>query len=122
MSTKVLLEGDKARLLVYVTEQGEIPVQSFVDDLTPQEQKGIVQIFNRFTEIGVIYDEQRFRNEGNGIYVFKYKRVRICCFFQPDTRPKTLVLTHGFKKKSQKMDPAEKKCAIRIMNTLLQER
>lgn len=43
-------------------------------------------------------------------------------FFQPDVHPKTIILTHGFIKKSEKMDPSEKKRALRIREKVLQEK
>lgn len=90
MPTVEIVEGHKANIEVYVTEAGHIPAREFIDGLTAQEQKAITQILNRFATFGIIHDEKRFRNEEDGVYVFKYKQVRLCCFSSPMCIPKQL--------------------------------
>ncbi|MBP6671683.1 MAG: type II toxin-antitoxin system RelE/ParE family toxin [Bacteroidetes bacterium] len=122
MPIKVLHSGNSADVMIVVGKNASVPAQAFIESLTVQEQKGILQVLIRFAEFGVIHDEQRFRHEGDGVYVFKYKQVRLCCFFKPNSRPKTVIITHGFKKKSMKMDPSEKNRTLRTRESLEQEK
>jgi hypothetical protein len=54
---------------------------------------------------GKIFDETKFRSEGNGIYAFKPQPDRYLCFF---FKGKMIIITNAFAKKTQKLPQNEK--------------
>ena len=60
-------------------------------------------------EIGKINNIEKFRNEGDGIYAFKPQPDRYLSFF---TDGKKIIVTNGFKKKTNKLPKNEKKLAM----------
>jgi phage-related protein len=62
-------------------------------------------------EFGKIYDIKKFRNEGDGIYAFKPQPNRSLSFFTYESK---LMVTNGFKKRTDKMPENEKKLALRL--------
>jgi len=112
-------EGPKAVFFVYVDDQDRCPVIDFIDnDITTEEKRRLIRRFEYLLQTDPPYNKEYFRYEGKGIYAIKSNYVRILCFFLRDAPRRTLVLTNGFKKKSQKAPPEELKKAIRIMNEI----
>jgi len=60
-------------------------------------------------EIGKINNIEKFRNEGDGIYAFKPQPDRYLSFF---TDGKKIIVTNGFKKKTDKLPKNEKILAM----------
>jgi phage-related protein len=93
----------------YRTESGRCPVEDFLDSLQPKEAQKVVwvlrlvqeldrvpsQYFKKLTGTEEIW-ECRVRSGSNTYRVF--------AFFSD---PATLVLTHGYSKKTQKTDPRQ---------------
>lgn len=65
-------------------------------------------------EMGEIFDETKFRNEGNGIYAFKQQPDRYLCFF---FKGKKIIITNAFTKKSQKLPVKERDRAIKAFES-----
>jgi len=65
------------------------------------------------SQLGV-RDEEKFRSEGDGIWVFKKFQDRIYCYFDGNK----VCMTHGLKKKRDRVPPSELKKAkdIRALN------
>ena len=59
---------------------------------------------------GKIFDETKFRNEGDKIYAFKPQPDRYLCFF---FRGKKIIVTNAFMKKTQKLPQSEKDLALK---------
>ena len=61
-------------------------------------------------DFGKIYDTTKFRNEGDGIYAFKPQPDRYLSFF---TDGREVIVTNGFKKKTDKLPKNEKELAMK---------
>lgn len=107
MNTKVLLQGQRADLLVYVSENGRVPVQEFADGLQHRDKAKLFQLFRQFGSEGEIQNRERFTKEEGPIFAFKPFKIRVYCFYFPDAPKRTLVLTHGCMKKQDKADPVQ---------------
>ena len=59
---------------------------------------------------GKIFDETKFRNEGDKIYAFKPQPDRYLCFF---FRGKKIIITNAFMKKTPKLPRGEKELALK---------
>ncbi len=73
-------------------------------------QRKALTLFRLMGEHGKIYDETKFRNEGDGMYAFKPQPDRYLCFF---FRGKKIIVTNAFEKKSQKLPKGEKDRALK---------
>jgi len=99
--------GRKADIYVYVNPRGDALVSDFIEGLAPSEQKKIVQLIRYLGDHGEIQNAEKFRLEEKPIYALKSYQIRIPCFYLPQQAKRTLVLTHGFIKKSPKMPKSE---------------
>ena len=69
-------------------------------------------LFKRIGDFGKISDITKFRNEGEKIFAFKPQPDRFLSFFYVG---KKIVITHGFRKKTQKLPKKEKDAALKRM-------
>ncbi len=65
-------------------------------------------------EQGKIFDETKFRNEGDKIYAFKPQPDRYLCFF---FLGKKIIVTNAFTKKTQKLPKSEKDLALKALQS-----
>jgi len=61
-------------------------------------------------DFGKIFDKTKFRHEGDGIYAFKPQPDRFLSFF---TDGRKIIITNGFRKKTDKLPKSEKELAIK---------
>jgi phage-related protein len=77
----------------------------------PKEmQRKLLNLLRLMGDHGKIFDETKFRNEGDGIYAFKPQPDRYLCFF---FKGRKIILTNAFLKKSQKFPKGEKDLALK---------
>lgn len=107
MSIELYHQGHKADIYVYLNPRGEALVADFIDSLNQEDQAKVVQLIRFFGEHGEIRNTQKFRLEEKPVYVLKSYQIRIPCFYLPQQGKRTLVLTHGFIKKSPRMPKPE---------------
>ena len=69
--------------------------------------------------MGKIFDIKKFRNEGDGIYAFKPQPDRYLSFF---TIGKEIIVTNGFKKKTDKLPKNEKDFAQKCKKDYLERK
>lgn len=119
---KEFIEGSRADIITYLDSRGCNPIQEFLEELSPNDRKKIGSLFRMFAELSEIKNTEKFRNEGDGIFVFKSFQVRVCCFFLSGREKKTLVLTNGFIKKQDKMPKREKQRAQSIRDAINKEK
>lgn len=122
MPIKLLTSGTKSDIFVYIDYRQACPTTDFIDELTKSEQVKIIALINRFAQHGEIRNEQKFRIEESPIFTFKSFQVRVPCFFLPGAEKRAIVLTHAFKKKSDKIPKQELERARRIYNEVNEEK
>ncbi len=88
------------------------PVGGYLYGLSSSQPNYFAKItadLDRYSKVGLSKNIEKVRTLGNGIWEFKYKKVRILFF---KDRPKGyFVCTHVYEKQTQKCPPAEITCA-----------
>lgn len=93
----------------------DCPVKEFLDELAADAKRShdsLVAILDLHANHGPITNKRKSRDEGDDLYAFKNPyNARILYFYMPGGRT---VMTHGFKKKGDKLPPNEKRRALAI--------
>jgi len=105
----VIYKGEKFTIEWYYDKNGKSAAQDFFYETTEDLQDKFFILIKRMAEFGKIFDKTKFRNEGDGIYAFKPQPDRFLSFF---TDNKKIIITNGFRKKTDKLPLNEKKLAI----------
>ena len=106
----VIYSGEKFTLEWYYDKEGKSVGYDFFCESTEDLQDNFFVLVKRMGDFGKIFDTTKFRNEGDGIYVFKPQPDRYLSFF---TDNKKIIVTNGFKKKTEKLPKNEKKLAMK---------
>lgn len=109
MKSYTAAQGSKFTIEWFVDEKGYSPSFSYFEKISPSQQDKVIALFNLMANFGKIWDQTKFRNEGDGIYVFKTNQDRFFCFFVKGGK---IIVTNAYTKKSQKMSVKEKEKAL----------
>ena len=85
--------------------------------LDEDERDAIISLFKLMGNNGKILNPTKFKSEGDKIYAFKTDQERFLSFF---CHGKKIIVTNGFRKKTQKMTLREKEKAIKRQADYLQ--
>ena len=121
MRTLRVRSGSKAEIVAIVEDSGRCPVAEFLERLSDADRRKVFLLFELFCQVGEIRNTEKFRKEIAKIWCFKSYQVRVFCFFQPAAPRRRLVLTHGVKKKQDRMPKAELERAQRYYNNFIVE-
>jgi|ERR1017187_2734161 hypothetical protein len=103
-----IARGGPSRTVVYaVRANGTSPGFEFYrDELTEKEQAQMLRLFNKMAEQGRIANKEQFKRiEGTDkLWEFKNFKIRMPCYFLPGN---LVVITHGFRKYRDRIDPGE---------------
>jgi len=105
----IIYKGEKFTLEWYFNKSGKSPAQEFFYKTNEDLQDKFFILVKRIAEYGKIFDKTKFRYEGDGIYAFKPQPDRFLSFFTDD---KKIIVTNGFRKKTDKLPQNEKRLAI----------
>ena len=94
----------------YYNEKRESPALEYFLQLSDDRQDKLFTLLKRLGEIGKIFDETKFRNEGDKIFAFKPHPDRYLCFFFSGRK---IIITNAFEKKTQKLPKGEKEVALK---------
>ncbi|RHX90238.1 hypothetical protein DLM76_20455 [Leptospira yasudae] len=89
----------------------------FFEGLSIDEQDDFLVLVKKMADTGKIFNEQKFRNEGDKIFAFKPKPNRFLCFF---TVGKKIIITNGFPKRQDKLPANEKARAVAFRKDYLE--
>ena len=96
----------------YFDEGGDSPAREYYEEsLNEAEKDDLTALFEYFAtrqREGKPLNEQKVRDEGEEIFAFKPTPHRLLWFY---AEGKTVILTHGFKKKRDKLPPKERRRA-----------
>jgi hypothetical protein len=106
--------GNGADIQVYENKRGDALAADFVDGLPEGDQVKDVRLMKEFAERGEIRNTQKFRLEQKPIYTLESFQIRILCFYLPGSSKRTIILTHGFVKKGDKLPKRELSKALQI--------
>jgi hypothetical protein len=93
-----IISGEKAALAWAAGASRRFRAKEYFDKLDPKDKAKFDALFRRMAATGEIRNEELFRKESDDIYCFKRGQHRLACYREG----KTLMLVHGFRKKSDK--------------------
>lgn len=108
--TFIAYRGKKLTLEWYFDAQEKSEALEYFKNLTRDRQKKIIHLFFLLGDIGKIFNEEKFRNEGDQIYAMKASKDRFLCFFFDGSK---LIITNAYEKKTAKMPQREKLRALK---------
>ena len=97
--------GSEFTIEWYLDAKGKSQALEYFKKQSESKQRKLLNLLRLIGDHGKIFDETKFRNEGDKIYAFKPQPDRYLCFF---VKGKKIILTNAFSKKTQKL-PLEKK-------------
>ena len=109
MKEFLVYRGKKFTIEWYYSQKGKSQPLEYFNELPAIYQQKFFYLIKRIGDFGYISDKTKFRNEGNGIYVFKPQPYRFFSFFYEDGK---IIITNAIIKKSQKMRKQEKDYAV----------
>lgn len=105
-----LYRGTQFSVEWYIGVNGRSDARDFYESLPIAGRVKFLKLVRLISEIGRIYDQTKFRNEGESIYAFKPQPDRFLCFFHSGRK---IIVTNGFRKKTQKLPGNEKQKALK---------
>ena len=105
-SSRLVYNGASLSIEFYVTSNGAVPAEEWLEQLPLAIQQKFAALFARIGDTGKIWNERKFKHltETDQIFEFKVETDRILCFFFVGRR---LILTHGFRKAGDKTPKRE---------------
>jgi phage-related protein len=108
----IIYSGEKFSLEWYYDKNRNSIAYEYFCNATGDLQDKFLILVKKMGDFGKIYNIKKFRNEGDGIYAFKPQPDRYLSFFADG---KKLIVTNGFRKKTNKLPKNEKELALRCM-------
>jgi len=109
--TCVIYQGPKFTLEWYYDINGKSVGFDYFLNISKEQRRKFFILAKRMGDFGKIFDIEKFRHEGDGIYAFKPQPDRFLSFF---TVGKKIIVTNGFTKKQDKLPKNEKELALRL--------
>ncbi|WP_446010139.1 type II toxin-antitoxin system RelE/ParE family toxin [Candidatus Electrothrix sp.] len=116
MKEFIAYEGDTLTVEWFFNEKGESEALKFFETLSDAQKRKTLMLFKRIGDFGRISDITKFRNEGEKIFAFKPQPDRFMSFFYTG---KKIIITNGFRKKTQKLPKKEKALALKRMKSYM---
>jgi phage-related protein len=95
-----------------LASDGPCPARDFYGALDERDQAKIQNLFDMMALQGRISNREKFKKIEGDLYEFKAGQLRMPCFFDAKNR---IVVTHGFRKKSDDIPPSEIKRAQGVL-------
>ena len=111
--------GGKFTLEWYYDQNGKSAAFDYFMKSTEDLQDKFLVLVKKMGDLGKIYDITKFRNEGDGIYAFKPQPDRYLSFF---TDGRKIIVTNGFRKKTDKLPKNEKELAVKYRQDYLERK
>jgi phage-related protein len=102
--------GKKYLIEWYFNDNGKSEVSTYFESLPIDRQEKLSYLLTVMGDFGKIFNEEKFRHEGDKIYVFKPLPDRFFCFFFDGAK---IIVTNAYEKKSAKMPSKEKDKALK---------
>ncbi|HLJ31791.1 MAG TPA: type II toxin-antitoxin system RelE/ParE family toxin [Candidatus Babeliales bacterium] len=106
----IAYKGNKYTIEWFFNDKGSSEAQAYFESLPNDRKKKCFHLLSTMGDRGKIFNEEKFRHEGDQIYVFKPSPDRFFCFFFDGAK---VVVTNAYEKKSAKMPPKEKDRALK---------
>lgn len=106
----VAYKGKEFTIEWYFDSQGKSIALNYFEKLSKDRKKKLVHLFYVLGDVGKIFNEEKFRYEGDQIYAFKTSPDRLLSFFFDGSK---VVITNAYEKKTAKMPVGEKQKALK---------
>lgn len=116
MKEYIAYQGTAYTIEWYFDESGTSEALSYFNSLSDQQKRKTLMLFKRMGDFGKISDKTKFRNEGDKIFAFKPQPFRFLSFFYVG---KKIIVSNGFRKKSNKIPTGEKRIALNNMRNYI---
>jgi len=110
MKEYLAYEGSRFVIEWYYDNKGQSEALTFFKKQPSAQQRKLLNLLRLIGDHGKIFDETKFRNEGDKIYAFKPQPDRYLCFF---FKGRKIIITNAFTKKTQKLPHGEKELALK---------
>jgi len=106
----IAYEGDEFTIEWYFDDRGNSYALEYFDSLPTERKKKVLHLFKLMGDVGKIYNEEKFRYEGDQLYAFKPAPDRFLCFFFDGAK---IIVVSAYEKKMAKMPVREKDRALK---------
>ena len=106
----IAYKGKKYIIEWYFNDREKSEACTYFESLSNDRKKKFFYLITMMGDQGTIFNEEKFRYEGDQIYVFKTSPDRFFCFFFDGAK---IIVTNAYEKKSAKMPPKEKDRALK---------
>ena len=106
----IAYQGDRFVIEWYFDRNGKSQAFEHFEKLTLRRKKKLLHLFYILGDVGKLFNEEKFRYEGNHIYALKSTPDRFLCFFFDGSK---IIITNSYDKKSAKMPTKEKERTLR---------
>ena len=111
MKKKIIAyEGKEYIIEWYFNDRGKSEAFVYFESLSDDRQKRLARLLTLLGDSGKIFNQEKFRYEGDQIYAFKPSPDRFFCFFFDGAK---VIVTNAYEKKSAKMPVKEKDKALK---------
>lgn len=110
MKQQIAYEGSEYTIEWYYDDREHSQALEHFEEQPKDHKRKLLNLFRLMGDQGKIFDETKFRHEGDGIYAFKPQPDRSLCFF---FKGKKIIVTNAFVKKKQKLPQGEKDRALK---------
>jgi hypothetical protein len=111
MKKKIIAyEGKEYIIEWYFNDREKSEAFNYFESLSDDRQKKFARLLLLLGDSGKIFNQEKFRYEGDQIYVFKPSPDRFFCFFFDGSK---VIITNAYEKKSAKMPTKEKEKALK---------
>lgn len=114
MKARVLIQ--RSWTLCALEEGGTCRAEQYIKNLGEGDKKKLIALLERTADHGPPSNRQKFRKVEGDLYEFKSYQDRLLCFFQPS---RVIVLTHGFRKQTNRIMRSEIERAERLRRQYL---
>jgi len=105
----VAYKGSKFTIEWYFSNRGKSDALKYFEKLSPSRKKKFFYLLDALSNLGKIFNKEKFRHEGDQIYAIKASPDRFLCFFFEGSK---IIITNAYEKKSAKMPKREKEKAL----------
>jgi hypothetical protein len=106
----IAYEGSEYIIEWYFNDKGKSEALAYFESLSDDRQRKFAHLLLLLGDSGKIFNQEKFRYEGDQIYAFKPSPDRFFCFFFDGAK---VIITNAYEKKSAKMPTKEKERALK---------
>jgi phage-related protein len=107
----IAYQGEEFTIEWYYDSRGKSEVLDYFLSLPKERKEKLFYLLHMLADIGTIRNEEKFRYEGDKVYVFKPSPDRFFCFFYKNAK---VIVVSAYEKKSVKMPAKEKVKALKL--------